>query len=102
LDYLNAHFRFGFVPGPIGSRRNDRDTVVLSQVAVGGIQIRLVIAGMRDGGLQIIRHHDLGHATEKLKCPDTLAYAAFGLQAGSVCEPVQLRRSCPGVASAKV
>jgi len=35
LDYLNAYLHFGFVPGPIGSRRNDRHTVVFSQVSIG-------------------------------------------------------------------
>jgi hypothetical protein len=25
---------------------------------------------MGDGGLQVIRHHDLGHTAEKLPCPD--------------------------------
>ena len=69
LDYLNAHLRLGLVPGSIRPRRNDRHAVVLAQVAVGGIQIRLVIAGMRDGGLQVIRDHDLGHPAEELEGP---------------------------------
>jgi len=42
---------------------------VFSQVSIRGIQIRLVIARMRDGGLQVIGDHDLGHATEKLPGP---------------------------------
>ena len=42
---------------------------MLAQVAVGGVQIRLVIAGMGDRRLQVIWDHDLGHATEKLPGP---------------------------------
>src|ERR1035441_7096022 len=70
LHYLNACLGFGFVPGSIGSCRNDGYAVVLPQVPVSGIQFRLVIAGMRDGGLQVIRHHNLDYPTEKLECPD--------------------------------
>ena len=69
LDYLNADLRLGLVPGPIRPRRNDCHAVVFAQVAVGGVQIRLVIAGMGDSGLQVIWDHDLGHATEELPGP---------------------------------
>ena len=69
LHDLNAHLRLGFVPGSIGPRRNDRHAVVLTQVAVGGIQIRLVVTGMRNRGLQVIGHHHLGHPAEELEGP---------------------------------
>src|SRR5947199_2272343 len=67
LDYLNPHLRLGFIPGPIRPRRNDRHAIVLPQVSIRGVQIRLVIAGMRDRALQVVRHHHFGHAAEKLE-----------------------------------
>ena len=67
LDYLNPHLRLGLVSGSVRPRRNDRHAVVLPQVPIGRVQIRLVIAGMRDGALQVIRHHDFAHAAEKLE-----------------------------------
>ena len=67
LDYLNPHLRFGFVPGPIPPRRNDRHAIVLTQIPVGRVQIRFVVAGMRDGGLQIVGHHDFCRTAEKLE-----------------------------------
>jgi hypothetical protein len=69
LDYLNAGFGLGLVPGSIRPRRNDRHAVMLGQIAVRGIQIRLVIAWMRDGGLQIVWDHNLGRPAQKLKGP---------------------------------
>src|SRR5579864_3009135 len=46
LDYLNTDLRLGFIPGSIRPRRNNRHAVVLPKVAVSGIQIRFVIAGV--------------------------------------------------------
>src|ERR1019366_5123006 len=70
LHYLYAHFRLRFIFGPIRPRRNDGHAVVLAQIAISGVQIRFVVARMGDGGLQVIRHHDLGHAAEILERPD--------------------------------
>src|ERR1019366_6895607 len=70
LHYLYAHFRLRFIFGPIRPRRNDGHAVVLAQIAISGVQIRFVVARMGDGGLQVMRHHDLGHAAEILKRPD--------------------------------
>jgi len=42
---------------------------VLAQVTVSGIQIGLVIAGVRDGRLQIIWNYNFSHAAEELPGP---------------------------------
>ena len=70
LHYLYAHFHLRFFPGPIRPRRNDGHAVVLAEIAISGIQIRLVIAGVGDGGLQVIRHHDFSHAIEEAERPN--------------------------------
>jgi hypothetical protein len=55
LDHLDTDFDFGFVFGLANASRDDRRTVVLSQVMVGGVEIGLVAAGVLDPDLEIVR-----------------------------------------------
>ncbi len=59
LDHLDTDFHLGLVLGLTNASRNDRRTVVLSQVMVGGVQIWLVAAGVFDPGLEIVRDDDV-------------------------------------------
>lgn len=88
FDYLHADFDLGFVLGLARASRQDGDAVMLGQIAVAGVDIRLVTVRFSHATAQIIRHQDLHCAPKKAK--------------HRTCEHSQSGSFCDQVASAKV
>ena len=65
LHHLDGFFHLGLVPGVSGPGGDDDRAVVPGHVAVGGVEVGLVAAGLRDGRFEIVGHGDLGHAAEE-------------------------------------
>lgn len=65
LHHLDGFFHLGLVPGVAGPGGDDDRAVVPGHVAVGGVEVGLVAAGLRDGRLEVVGDGDLGHAAEE-------------------------------------
>lgn len=62
LADLNAGFHLGFVPRRRGSGRQNGGPVVPCQIEIGGIDVRLVVAGVADAGRMLSGMVSLGTA----------------------------------------
>ena len=62
LRYLNGCRDRGLIPRPIWSGRQDGHRKMLGQVAVAGVQLRVIPARFGDARLQVIRHHGANRA----------------------------------------
>ena len=67
LDQLHRHLDLGLVARAPDARREHRHAVVAGQVLVGRVGVRLVAAGPAHRALQVVRHHQLGHAAEEAR-----------------------------------
>lgn len=63
LDHLHAGL--GLVARLTGPCWYHRHAVVLGQVAVAGVDVRLVAMGLAHRSAQVVRHHDLWHPAEE-------------------------------------
>ncbi len=70
LCNLYPHFGLGFVAGFVGPCRNHCKPVMCGQLAVGGVQFRLVPARMLDAGLGAVWDRHLRYASKELQRAD--------------------------------
>ena len=56
LHQKHTGFDFGFIPWFFHTCRNNGHAVMSGHVLIGGIQIRLIPAGMKDRGFTVIRN----------------------------------------------
>ena len=67
LGYLYAGLDLGLISGLVGTRRENGQPIVFGHLAIGGIQIRLVAAGMLHPGLDVVRDDGFGNATQEFQ-----------------------------------
>ena len=67
LDDEHGLLNFGFVPGPPRPRRQNGGSVMRRHFGIGPIDLRIVKAGLDDGGLRIVRHEQLRDAADRLE-----------------------------------
>ena len=65
LDDEHGLLNFGFVPGPPRPRRQNGGSVMRRHFGIGPIDLRIVKAGLDDGGLRIVRHKQLRDAVDR-------------------------------------
>ena len=65
LDHLHANLGLGLVARLTRPRRHYRHAIVLGQVAVAGVDVRLVTMGLAHRTAQVVRHHDLRHSAKE-------------------------------------
>jgi len=70
LDHLDTNLRLGLVFGLTNACRNDRRTIVLGQVLVGGIQVGFVATGVFDACFEIVWDNDLGYTAKESEHAD--------------------------------
>ncbi len=67
LDDEHGLLNLGFVPGPPRPRRQNGGSVMRRHFGIGPIDLRIVKAGLDDGGLRIVRHKQLRDAADRLE-----------------------------------
>ncbi|MNQ75957.1 hypothetical protein D3C85_907730 [compost metagenome] len=65
LDHLHADLSLGLVARFTGPRRHHRHAVMFGQVAVAGVDVRLVAMRFAHRTAQVVRHHDLRDPVEE-------------------------------------
>ena len=65
--YLYSNFHLGFITRLARPRRDDDGAIVLRHIRVRTIDVRLVVTGLGDPGLQIVADYHCRHAAKELK-----------------------------------
>jgi hypothetical protein len=66
FDHENGGFYFSFIARFSDARWNNHCAIVVRQIAIGGVQVRLIVAGIFDAGF-FVGHNDGGHSPEELQ-----------------------------------
>ena len=67
LCHLNSCLDLGFIARFVGASGNDREAIMLGQLAVGGIQFRFIAAGMLDCRFRVVGDDDFRRSTKELQ-----------------------------------
>src|SRR5205807_9616983 len=73
LCHLNSGLYLRLVARFVGPCRNHREGVMFGQLAVGGVQFRLIPAWMLDAGLGVVWDGHLRHSAQELQSADMRA-----------------------------
>ena len=66
FDHENGGFYFSFIARFSDARWNNHCAIVVRQIAIGGVQVRPIVAGILDAGF-FVGHNDGGHSPEELQ-----------------------------------
>ena len=91
LHDLNSDLRLGFVPWAIRPRRKDAHAIMNRQIAIGAIQLRLVVAGLLHARLQVVRERPAGSFHRRTRRP---GHARESSPTGSASRWLRRRCSC--------
>ena len=70
FNYQHARFNLRLIPRLSDASGNDYSPVVLCKIAIGRVQIWLVVTGIFDGGFPVVWHSHGWHTLEELKSAD--------------------------------